>query len=114
MSEQAATRTREKTDGGKEKPPRRLRTFIKTRRDQASIIWGGPKNEKVIARFSRKGVCRTRSAEVAECLIGLGYQEVPAGQTPIPTPMAEPDLRMLQFYEETADELGEILEDVDG
>lgn len=120
MSDQDSTRTREAFSVNKDRPkepsPKRLRTFIKVRRDQPSVIWGGPGNERVIAKFSRKGVCRTRSPEIAERLAKMGYVEVQKGQTIVPTPFAEPDMSMAFSYDddENAEDLGEIIEDVDG
>lgn len=99
------------------KAPRAVRIFVKTRRNQPSVIWGGPKEPRVIVRFSRRGVFKTRSAEVAERLVALGYTEVAPGQKPIPSPMFEPDQRLLQALDDEddgTDDLDELLEEIDG
>jgi hypothetical protein len=86
---------------------RTLHTFIKTRRDQASQIWDGPKGMRMLATFSRRGICRTRNPKAVARLRELGYVEVLDGQQLIPTPLAEPDPRILRAIEaEYADDEG--------
>ena len=114
---QVSARKREEPEGQKAAAPRGPRTFIKTRRSQDSVIWGGPKEPRVIARFSRRGVFKTRSPAVAERLLAMGYTEVPPGQKPFPTPMFEPDPRIMQLIDEEdsgTDDLDELLEEIDG
>ena len=90
---------------GRAKPKKGpVRTFIKTRRDQPSVLWDG---KRVIARFSKRGLCRTRSPEACEAILDAGFTEVLPGQRVVPTPFAEPDPRMLKALQmELADEEG--------
>lgn len=82
MSEETKTEIRKEE-------AQRVYTFCKIRRDQASVVWD-PKKNSCLAEFDRRGIFRTESAAVAKELRKLGYYEVPVGQRPRPTPMAEP------------------------
>lgn len=108
-TEQQVTEPR-KRSGNKSAPAKKvhpdrgpLRTFIKTMRRQSSVIF---QDGRVLAKFSRRGVCRTRSKKACKRLAADGYVEVMPGQQVLPTPWAEPDPRIIRAVQEelSADE----------
>lgn len=100
MSEQETNRTIEQDTAASEpKAPRRVRTFVKIRRDQPSQIWDA-KQDRLLVEFDKFGICRTSDPKVIKELLKRGYPEVPKGSKPMPTPLAEPNPFMAGFFEE--------------
>ena len=77
---------------------RKVRVFVKIRRDQPSQIWDGKKG-RLLAEFDKRGICKTSSLVAIKELQKMGYPECPPGSRPMPTPMAEPDPFMAGFIE---------------
>jgi hypothetical protein len=81
-----------------EEEDRRVKVFVKIRRDQPSQIWDA-KNGRVMAEFDRRGICQVQDPKVAKELRKRGYVECPPGSKPQPTPLAEPNPFMSGYIE---------------
>jgi hypothetical protein len=77
---------------------RKVKVFVKIRRDQPSQIWD-PKQNRLLAEFDKRGICTTDDPKAIKELQKLGYPECPPGSRPMPTPLAEPDPFMAGFIE---------------
>ena len=77
---------------------RRVKVFVKIRREQPSQIWDAKKG-RLLAEFNRQGVCQTKDPKAVKELRKMGYPEVPPGSRPMPTPLAEPDPFAAGFIE---------------
>lgn len=96
--EEAEAKAKAEAEKRRAEEDRRIKVFVKIRRDQPSQIWDAKKG-RLLAEFDKTGICRVQDPKVAKELRLRGYVECPPGSKPQPTPLAEPDPFKAGFIE---------------